>query len=99
MFLFGHSFGSFLAQEYIICSIEKEDFCKKKKCKIINVLTLGNHNKRFEADGSQFAWICSDLNVVKKYEEDPYCGKVFSIGFFYYLMKGLSKLYKKERLS
>ncbi|MDS0526706.1 lysophospholipase [Clostridium sp. SHJSY1] len=126
IFLFGHSFGSFLAQEYIIrygnelkgvilsgsaaekgfkvwggrlvSSIERQIFGEKKKGRIMNALTLETYNKRFETDGSQLSWISSDLNEVRKYEEDPYCGKVFSVGFFYYLMKGLSRLYKKERL-
>lgn len=126
-FLLGHSFGSFLAQEYVIrygkelkgvilsgsaaqkgfkvfggrlvSTIERQIFGEKKKGKVMNSLTLGTYNKRFEADESKVAWISSDLNIVREYEEDPYCGEVFSIGFFYYLMKGLKGLYKKERLA
>jgi len=127
MFLLGHSFGSFLAQEYILCygselkgvvlsgsaaqkgpqvyggrlisSFERLMFGEKKQSKLLDTLSFGSFNKRFKADGHKFAWLSTDLKEVKKYEEDTFCGAVFSTGFFYYLMKGLRKLYKKERLA
>ena len=127
MFLFGHSFGSFLAQEYIIrygkdlkgvvlsgsaaqkgaevylggliSSFQRMISGEKKQSKLLDTLSFGNYNKRFKMDVNKFSWLSTDLEAVKKYEEDPFCGGVFSIGFFYYLMKGLSGLYKKERLN
>jgi len=127
MFLFGHSFGSFLAQEYIIrygselngvvlsgsaaqkgpqvyggrlvSSFERFIFGEKKQSNLMDKLSFGSYNKRFQDDGHQFSWLSSDLNEVKKYEEDSFCGSVFTTGFFYYFMKGLRNLYKKERLS
>ncbi|MDD7794748.1 alpha/beta hydrolase [Clostridium sp. 'White wine YQ'] len=127
MFLLGHSFGSFLAQEYIIrygkelkgvvlsgsaaqkgaevylggliSSFQRMISGEKKQSKLLDTLSFGNYNKRFKEDGHKFSWLSTDLKEVKKYEEDPFCGTVFSIGFFYYLMKGLSNLYKKERLN
>jgi len=127
MFLFGHSFGSFVAQEYIIrygseldgvvlsgsaaqkgiqvyggrliSSMEKLIFGEKKQSKLIDKLSFGSYNKRIKDDGHKFAWLSRDLNEVKKYEEDSFCGSVFTTGFFYYFMKGLRNLYKKERLS
>ncbi|MBL4932793.1 alpha/beta hydrolase [Clostridium paridis] len=126
MFLLGHSFGSFLAQEYIIrygkelkgvvlsgsaaqkgaevylggliSSFQREISGEKKQSKLLDTLSFGSYNKRFKGDGYKFSWLSTDLKEVKKYEEDPFCGAVFSIGFFYYLMKGLRNLYKKERL-
>lgn len=127
VFLFGHSFGSFLAQEYIlrygkeikgvilsgsaaqkgskvyggklVASIERLISGEKKQSKLLDNLSFGRYNERFKADGYKFAWLSSDLNEVKKYEDDPYCGTVFTVGFYYYLMKGLGKLYEKDRLA
>lgn len=126
-FLFGHSFGSFISQEYIlrygselngvilsgsaaqkglqiyvgrvVTSIERFIFGERKHSNLMENLSFGSFNKRFKKDGYKFAWLSSDLNQVKKYEEDAFCGTVFPTGFFYYLMKGLKKLYKKERLA
>lgn len=127
MFLLGHSFGSFLAQEYIIrygntldgvilsgsaaqkgpqvyagrliTSVQRLIHGKKKQSKLMDKLSFGNFNKRFKADGHNFAWLSTDLKQVQKYEDDPYCGTIFTIGFFYYLMKAFKSLYKKDRLA
>lgn len=127
VFLLGHSFGSFLAQEYIlrygselkgvvlsgsaaqkgaqvyggriISSIQRLIFGDKKQSKLMDTLSFGSFNKRFRADGHDFAWLSTDPEEVQKYENDPFCGTVFTAGFFYYFMKGLRKLYKKERLA
>lgn len=127
MFLFGHSFGSFLAQEYIIrygselngvvlsgsaaqkgiqvyggrlvSSFERFIFDEKKQSNLMDKLSFGSYNKKFQVDGHKFSWLSSDLNEVKKYEEDSFCGSVFTTGFFYYFMKGLRNLYEKKRLA
>ncbi|MBS4538766.1 alpha/beta hydrolase [Clostridium sp. D2Q-11] len=124
--VFGHSFGSFIAQEYIIrygneiqgvilsgsammkgvdvslgrvlSSIERKINGDKKKSNLINNLSFGTYNKKINDSDSLFAWLTSDEKEVKKYDEDPYCGTVFTTGFFYYFFTGLSTLYKKKRL-
>ena len=106
MFLLGHSFGSFLAQEYIIrygselkgvilsgsalqkglqvyagsmiSSIEKLIWGEKKQSKLLDHLSFGSYNKRIKDDEHKFAWLSTDLNQVKKYEDDPFCGTVFT---------------------
>lgn len=126
MLLIGHSFGSFLAQEYIIkygselngailsgtaarigyqvyagrliSYLEKLIFGEKKQSKFLDALSFGSYNKRLKADISKFAWLSTDLEEVKKYEEDTLCGTIFTTGFYYYLMKGLIRIYKRERI-
>lgn len=126
-YLIGHSFGSFLSQEYIlrygselngvvligsaaqrglkvqagylVASIGRMFFGEKRQSKFMDHLSFGNFNKRFKADKSKHAWICSDMNAVKKYEEDPFCGGVSTIGFYYYFLKALKNIYKQERLN
>jgi len=127
MFLLGHSFGSFLAQEYIlrygselkgvilsgsaaqkgpqvyagrlISSFERLIFGEKKQSKLLDRLSFGNYNKRTGDSGHKFGWLSSDIKEVIKYEEDSFCGTIFTTGFYYYFMKGLTKLYKKSRLN
>lgn len=125
--VFGHSFGSFLAQEYIIrygseingavmCGsaartgpeiaigkaaayIQKGIFGERRKAEFIEALTFGSYNRRIKDSKSKVAWISSDAAEVRQYEEAPFCGTIFSVGFYYYLFKAFSKLYKKERLA
>ncbi|MEZ0536660.1 lysophospholipase [Caldicellulosiruptoraceae bacterium PP1] len=127
IFIFGHSFGSFLAQEFLIrygnelngvilcgsaamtgpivtlgrilTSLQRIFFGEQKKSRLMNTLSFGSYNKRIKNNKSKFAWLSTDENEVKKYEQDRLCGKIFSIGFYYYLFKAFQNLYKKERLS
>lgn len=125
--IFGHSFGSFVAQEFIIrygkeidgaiiCGsaartgpevfmgkalsyIEKSIYGEEKKSKLLDSLSFNGYNKRIKNNQSKFDWLSCDSNIVKKYEEDPLCGTTFTSGFFYYFFKGMSILYKNERLN
>jgi alpha-beta hydrolase superfamily lysophospholipase len=124
--VFGHSFGSFTAQEYIIrygneikgvilsgsaarrgievragnliAAIERSIFGDKKKSKLIDYLSFNGYNKRIKNNKYKFEWLSCDLEEVRKYEADPFCGTLFTIGFFYYFFKGMLELYKKDRL-
>ncbi|HOJ08980.1 MAG TPA: lysophospholipase [Clostridiales bacterium] len=124
--ILGHSFGSFVAQEYIIkygesisgtilsgssmtkgsevavgkiiAAISRNVFGDRKKAYLLNKLSFGSYNKMIKNPVSPFSWLSRDEAEVKKYDEDPYCGKVFTAGFYYYFFEGLAKLYCDERL-
>ncbi len=124
--ILGHSFGSFVAQEYImrygrdivgviLCGSAKKSgidvgagkilayFQKSisgedKKSKLLDFLSFGNNNKRIKDSKCKSAWLSTDKEAVKKFDEDPFCGTIFTAGFYYYFLKGLSQLYIKERL-
>jgi alpha-beta hydrolase superfamily lysophospholipase len=123
----GHSFGSFIAQEYIIkygneingvilsgsaarigadvfagrilSSIGKHILGEKKKARIINYFAFRGYNKGIKNPSSKNQWLSTDEDEVKRYDEDPFCGYVCTTGFYYYFFKGITKLYKTERLS
>jgi alpha-beta hydrolase superfamily lysophospholipase len=127
MFLLGHSFGSFLAQEYIlryggelngvilsgsaaqkgspiyaariISSFERIICGEKRQSKLLDNLSFGSYNKKIKDDKHKFSWLSTDREEVIKYEEDCFCGSVFTTGFYYYFFRGLAKLYEKKRLS
>lgn len=125
--VFAHSFGSFIAQEYImrygselagtilcgsaaragldvyagktIAYMEKILFNDNKKSKLLDFLSFYNYNKKFKESESNFAWLTSDDQEIKKFQEDPLCGTIFTTGFYYYFLKGLTKLYHADRLN
>ena len=71
----------------------------KQPSKFLDSLAFSANNKPFKAPGvSKYAWLSRDEAQVKKYEEDPYCGFVFTASGFYDLFSGLNELTKMDRL-
>lgn len=125
--ILGHSFGSFIAQDYItrygkdiagvilsgtsimdgaevpvakaIAWIQKLFLGERRKSRLINKMSFGSYNKRIDNPSSAFSWLTRDADIVKKYEDDPFCGTVFTTGFYYHFFKGLQGLYKEEKFA
>jgi len=85
-----------LLLQFGILLAEKE--CKKKGRKTrsekLNKLSFGNYNNSFKPNRTEFDWLSSDEKEVDKYINDPYCGGVFTAGFFYDFLTGLRKTHK-----
>ena len=82
----------------LISSIQRKLFGEEKPAKLLDKLSFGSNNKRIENPKYKNSWLSTDDEEVKKYEDDPYCGTLFTVGFFYYLFKAFSKMYTKENL-
>lgn len=71
----------------------------EKPSKFLDSLAFSANNKPFKAPGvPKCAWLSRDEAQVKKYEDDPYCGFVFTASGFYDLFSGLNELTKMDRL-
>ena len=57
-------------------------------------MAFDSFNKHY--DEALNAWLCTDMNVVKKYNDDPYCGFVCSLGMYKDLFYGLDYISRKE---
>lgn len=91
--------GMLISSGIMITSLFSKLFGKRKKIKLLDIITFYNYNKGIENPESKFAWLSRDEKIVKKYEEDPYCGTLFPIGFFFYLSKALGTLYDDKKLA
>jgi Lysophospholipase len=124
--ILGHSFGSFITQEYItrygnelagvilsgtsmmddmevkagsiLAAILKTVFGEEKQSKFLDGLSFNSYNRRVSNPAGKFDWLSRDREELQKYEQDPYCGTVFTTGFYYYFLKDLNSLYKEEKL-
>ena len=65
---------------------------KKARAKLIYKLSFGAYEKKFENK----SWLSSDAEVTRIYKADPFCNKIFSVGFYKSFMKNSIKLYKKK---
>lgn len=64
----------------------------------LNSMTFGSYNKEFKPARTDFDWLNRDNDEVDKYINDPYCGGVFSAGFFYDFFRGLKEMHKLESM-
>lgn len=71
---------------------------KRAKSPRLNQLSFGSANDAFKPARTDFDWLSRDAVEVDKYVEDPYCGAVFSAGFFRDLLSGLYKTFSTETL-
>lgn len=82
----------------IIAKTSGKLFGKRAKSPLLDKLSFGAFNKEFKPTRTKFDWLSRDEESVDKYVEDPYCGGVFSAGFFYDMLKGLKKVYSKKNI-
>jgi alpha-beta hydrolase superfamily lysophospholipase len=69
---------------------------KNSPSPLMNKLSFGSFNKGFKPNRTDFDWLSRDTVQVDKYVNDPYCGNIFSVGFFNDMMKGLEFVNKIE---
>ncbi len=61
---------------------------KRARSPFLNKLTLGAYNKAFSPARTDFDWLSRDNKTVDDYVDDPFCGGIFSAGFFLDLSHG-----------
>lgn len=85
--------GGFLARR------ECEKFGRRHISKNINNMTFGKYNNAFKPNRTEFDWLSRDNSEVDKYIADPYCGGVFTAGFFHDFFYGLKAIEKKSNIA
>jgi alpha-beta hydrolase superfamily lysophospholipase len=70
----------------------------KAPSKLLDNMSFGKFNSYFKPNKTKFDWLSRDNENVDKYNDDPYCGAIFSNRFFYDLSWGVDFNNKKENL-
>ncbi|MFH1000584.1 MAG: alpha/beta hydrolase [Bacteroidota bacterium] len=78
----------------IISKLESLLRGKKTKSTLLDKLSFGKFNTAFKPNRTAFDWLSRDNAEVDKYIEDPYCGTVFTAGFFNDMLKGIKSINK-----
>ncbi|MFZ5351989.1 MAG: alpha/beta hydrolase [Bacillota bacterium] len=71
----------------------------KHRSKLLDKMSFGKFNNPFKPARTQFDWLSRDCQEVDKYIDNPYCGSVFSAGYFYDLARALKKLHLPDAMS
>lgn len=84
--------GEFIAN----CEIKRHG--RKYRSKMLDNLIFGGNNRKFKPSKTDFDWLSRDEKEVQKYIDDPFCGVLFTCGFFYDFIKGLQEVEDKDNL-
>ncbi|SHO50984.1 alpha/beta hydrolase [Anaerocolumna xylanovorans] len=88
--------GIMLKAGYLIAAMEVRKNGRRAKSEKMDNLLFGGFNKIFSPNRTDFDWLTREEEEVDKYIKDPYCGTVFTGGFFYDFIKGLMAIEKKK---
>jgi alpha-beta hydrolase superfamily lysophospholipase len=126
IYLFGHSMGSFLTQQYMYRYAHKVKAVilsgtNGKQTPMIRVgiliaellaswkgsdhrspllmqLTFGSYNKAFRPNRTASDWLSRDEAEVDRYMADPFCGGIFTAGFFRDFFRGLLDIHRHQHM-
>ena len=82
----------------LLCRIEEKRLGETKTSPVLNSLIFGGYNKVFKPNRTPNDWICSDEQVVDKYQADPLCGFDATVGLTRDMLTGISMNQRKENL-
>lgn len=71
---------------------------KRHRSKTIDNMMFGAFSKKFNPNRTRFDWLNTDEAEVDKYIKDPYCGGVFTTGFYRDFFRGLKRIQENYEL-
>lgn len=66
---------------------------------LLTSLSFGSFNARFKPNRTAFDWLSRDEREVDAYIEDPYCGGIFTSGYFRDFFKGLKEIHQPQHMN
>ncbi len=83
----------------IIAKSELKRNGKKALSPKLNALSFGSFNSAFKPNRTDFDWLSRDNAEVDKYINDPFCGGIFTVGFFNDFLMGISRINKSTNIA
>jgi alpha-beta hydrolase superfamily lysophospholipase len=71
---------------------------KRSRLAFMEWAVFGNYNRRIESPKSKNSWLCSDEDVVARYDSDELCAFVPTVGFFYDMFCGMTMVHEVEKM-
>ena len=82
----------------LIAKLESALKGKKAKSPLLDKMSFGKFNNAFKPNRTESDWLSRDKDEVDKYVNDPYCGTVFTAGFFVDMLGGLGVAFKSQNI-
>jgi alpha-beta hydrolase superfamily lysophospholipase len=83
----------------LVAKREAKKVGRKTRSPLLDKLSFGKFNNAFKPNRTAFDWLSRDNAEVDKYINDPWCGEVFTAGYFCDLLPALTYINKIENIS
>lgn len=83
---------------FLVAKNEVRKQGRKASSPKMNQMSFGSFNKPFKPNRTEYDWLSSDNAQVDAYIQDPYCGGIFTTGFFYDFLEGLKTIDKVQNV-
>lgn len=91
--------GVMIKMAMIVAKNEIKKNGRRAKSEKLNKMSFGNYNNNFKPIRTEFDWLSRDEKEVDKYIDDPFCGTVFTGGFFYDFLTGLKEIENNSNIN
>lgn len=71
---------------------------ERRGSRIARALADGSYNKSFRPNRTNFDWLSRDQKEVDAYLNDPFCGKLCSVGFYRDMAQALKRIHQSEKM-
>ncbi len=88
--------GSLINIGILVAKLEMGFKGRRHKSNLLNNLSFGGYNKKFEPNRTEFDWLTRNEKEVDKYIKNEYCGAIFPTSFYHDFLKGLKSIWKEE---
>ncbi|APQ96567.1 alpha/beta hydrolase [Clostridium botulinum] len=88
--------GPLINMGILVAKLEMRFKGRRHKSNLLNNLSFGGYNKKFEPNRTEFDWLTRDEKEVDKYIKNEYCGAIFPTSFYHDFLKGLKSIWKEE---
>lgn len=91
--------GMILYIAKLLARIEIMIHGRRAKSEKLARMSAGKYNKAFKPNRTDFDWLSKDTSEVDEFINDPFCGTVFTAGFFYDLLTGIIEIENKRNIA
>ena len=88
----GHQPKVILQAGQLVCKITAMFKGWKYRSQLVNNLSFGSYNKKFEPAETSIDWITSDKEKREEYINEPLCNFTFTVGAYYQMFEGMKVL-------
>lgn len=87
-----------LAAGQFVCRIVAAFKGWKYRSELVNSLSFGSFNKKFEPGETKKDWVTSDKEKRREYVSDPLCSFTFTVSGYYQMFEGMKSLTRKDSM-